>query len=170
MKTPQSLLLPLAVLLLGAGCVGSGPNTQQGAVGGAALGAIAGAIIGNNSGSHNGAAGALIGGAAGAVAGGAIGNSLDHQRGTIYTSEAQATTDYAVAAPRPAPPPQREVVVVRQPAPDMVWVDGYYIYESRGYSWVPGHWERPPSHYRTYVAPHWSARGRTQVYVQGYWR
>ncbi len=173
MKTPQSLLLPLAVLLLGTGCVGTGPNTQQGAVAGGALGAVAGAIIGNNSGSHNSVAGALIGGAAGAVAGGAIGNSLDHQRGTIYTSEAQATTDYAVAAPPPPPTPPREVVVVRQsprPAPDTVWVDGYWIYESRGYAWVPGHWERPPAHYRTFVAPHWAPRGRTQVYVRGYWR
>src|SRR3954467_15462079 len=109
MKTPHSLLLSLGILLLGAGCAGTGPNTQQGAVAGGALGAVAGAIIGNNSGSHNSVAGALIGGAAGAVAGGGIGNSLDHQRGTIYTSESQATTDYAVAAPPPPPAPVREV-------------------------------------------------------------
>src|SRR3954463_2248795 len=82
MKTPISVLLSLAALSLGAGCAGTGPNTQQGAVGGAAVGAVAGAIIGNNSHGHDSVAGALIGGAAGAVAGGAIGNSLDHQRGT----------------------------------------------------------------------------------------
>ncbi len=169
MKTPQSLLLSLAIAMLGAGCVGTGPNTQQGAVGGAAAGAVAGAIIGNNSRSHDTAGGALIGGIVGALAGGAIGNSLDHQRGTIYTSEAQATTDYTVSAPPPPPAPPREVVVA-QAAPETVWVGGYYIYESLGYAWVPGHWERPPSHHRAFVAPHWAPRGRSYVYVQGYWR
>lgn len=169
MKTPPSLLLSLALAMLGAGCVGTGPNTQQGAVGGAALGAVAGAIIGNNSRGHDSVGGALLGGLAGAIAGGAIGNSLDHQRGTLYTSEAQATTDYAVATPPPPPAPPREVVVV-QPAPETVWVGGYWIYESRGYAWMPGHWERPPSHYRAFVAPHWAPRGRNYVYVQGYWR
>lgn len=169
MKTMPSLVLSLAVAMLGAGCVGTGPNTQQGAVAGAALGAVAGAVIGNNSRGHDSVGGALLGGVAGAIAGGAIGNSLDHQRGTIYTSEAQATTDYAVATPPPPPAPVREVVVA-QPAPDTVWVSGYYIYESRGYAWVPGHWERPPPRYHAFVAPHWRRHGGNYVYVQGYWR
>jgi len=170
MNKYTSLIASLTLVMLGAGCVGTGPNTQQGAVGGAALGAVAGAIIGNNSRSHNAVGGALIGGAAGAVAGGAIGNSIDHQRGTIYTSEAQATTDVVAQAPPPPPPPPREVVVVR-PAPEMIWVGGYYAYGPRGgYTWVPGHWERPPGRYRSYVAPHWAPRGRSYVYVQGYWR
>lgn len=170
MKKSTSLIATLTLVTLSAGCVGTGPNTQQGAVGGAALGALAGAVIGNNSSSHNAVAGAAIGAVAGGIAGGAIGNSLDHQRGTIYTSEAQATTDVIVQAPPPPPPRRREVVVVR-PAPDTVWVEGYYVYGSRGgYDWVPGHWERPPDRYRSYVAPHWAPRGRSYVYVHGYWR
>lgn len=168
-RNPRPLFLLLSLPVLGAGCVGTGPNTQQGAVGGAALGALAGAIIGNNSGSHDALGGALIGGAAGGLAGGAMGNALDHQRGTIYTSEAQATTDYAVATPPPPPPARREVVVVR-PAREMVWVDGYWIYESRGYAWMPGHWERPPARSSAFVAPHWQHRGGNYVYVRGYWR
>lgn len=163
------LLVSLALSALGAGCVGSGPNTQQGAVGGAAVGAVAGGIIGNNSHSHDTLGGALIGGIVGGLAGGAIGNSLDHQRGTIYTSEAQATTDYAVESAPPPPPPPREVVVARS-APDTVWVNGYWIYESRGYAWVPGHWERPPERHLAFVAPHWARRDHSYVYVRGYWR
>lgn len=169
MKTPLSLLWSLTITMLGAGCVGAGPNTQQGAVGGAAAGAVAGAIIGNNSRGHDSVGGAVIGGLVGAIAGGAIGNSLDHQRGTIYTSEAQATTEYAVATPPPPPAPPREVMVARS-APEAVWVDGYWIYESRGYAWMPGHWERPPARYRAFVAPHWAQHEHTYVYVQGYWR
>ncbi len=173
MKTKLSFLALASLAALTAGCVGSGPNTTQGAVAGGALGAVAGAVIGNNTGhgGHNNAlAGAAIGGVAGAVAGGAVGNSLDHQRGTIYTSEAQATTEYQVEAPPPPPPRRREVVVAR-PGPDVVWIEGYYAYGPRGgYEWVPGHWERPPGRYNSYVAPHWQQRGRSYVYVQGYWR
>src|SRR5690348_16768330 len=81
-------LLSLGVVSLLSGCAGSGPNTEQGAVAGGALGALAGGIIGHNSGSGsstNTVNGVVIGAAAGAVAGGAIGNSIDHERGTIYT-------------------------------------------------------------------------------------
>lgn len=174
MNSSKTYVIALALAALFAGCVGSGPNTEQGAVGGAALGAVAGAIVGNNSGSHNALGGALIGGVAGGIAGGAIGNSLDHQRGTIYHSETEATTDVVVERAPPPPPRQREVVIQR-PAPDMVWVAGYYAYagqnrEGRHYEWVPGHWERPEPQYRTFVEPHWARRGRGYVYVDGYWR
>ena len=84
MKTRALFLSSLALTTLLAGCAGTGPNTQQGAVTGGALGALAGAIIGNNSRGGNALGGALIGGAVGAIAGGTIGNSIDHQRGTIY--------------------------------------------------------------------------------------
>jgi outer membrane lipoprotein SlyB len=173
MKTPSLLLgsLGLASLLSFTGCVGSGPNTPQGVVGGAALGALAGAIIGNNSGSHNGASGALIGGIAGGVAGGAIGNSLDHQRGTLYTSESEATTTVIVEQPPAPPPPPPRVIIARPHRRDVVWVDGYWAYDGRGrYEWVDGYWATPPSRRRAYVAPHWNRRDRGYVYVQGYWR
>jgi hypothetical protein len=158
----------LAALL--SGCVGSGPNTQRGAVGGAAVGALGGAIIGNNSGGHNGASGALIGGLLGALAGGTIGNSVDHQNGTVYRSEAEATTTYVVQQPPPPPPPP-QVIVVREPppAPDVIYVEGYQAYNGREYVWVPGRYERPPPRARQYVPPHWERRQRDSVYVEGYW-
>jgi hypothetical protein len=169
MNARKSVLGVLALsALCTAGCVGTGPNTQRGAVGGAAVGAVAGALIGNNNGSALG--GALIGAAAGGAAGGAIGNSVDHQRGTIYTAETAQTT-YAVAEPPPMPPPPREVVTVR-PAPQAIWISGYYSYTGRGnrYEWVPGHWEVPPPRYRSYVHPRWERKGGNYVYFRGYWR
>ncbi len=75
-----------------------------------------GGIIGNNSGGHNGLGGALIGGAIGAIAGGTIGNSVDHQNGTLYRSEYEATTNVAVPAIPPQPPPPAEVQTA-QPTP-----------------------------------------------------
>lgn len=172
MNMQRHLLLPTlaAATLLGSGCAGTGPNTQRGAVGGAGLGAILGAVIGNNSGHGNGAQGALIGAAAGAVVGGTLGNAQDHEQGTIYGSEREATTDVYVSEAPPPPPPREEVIVTR-PAPDVIWVSGYWAYAGRGnYTWVEGHWTRPPGHYRAYVPPHWKRHRGGYVYVQGYWR
>ena len=50
MRQQSTLMFALVLSALSAGCVGTGPNTQQGAVTGGALGALAGGIIGNNSG------------------------------------------------------------------------------------------------------------------------
>ena len=169
MKTP-AILLATSVLLC-AGCVGSGPNTQQGAVTGGVLGAIAGAVIGNNSGGGgHGVGGAIIGAAAGAAVGGAVGNAEDHRRGTIYVSENEAVTPYVEREPPPLPPMRGEVVRER-PRHEAVWIDGYWSYEGHGrYSWVEGYWATPPRNHRRYVQPHWSHRRNGYVYVQGYWQ
>ena len=44
MNTKPFLIAPLALSFLFTGCVGTGPNTQQGAVAGGALGALAGVL------------------------------------------------------------------------------------------------------------------------------
>lgn len=170
MTQPTKFVISLSLAALCAGCVGTGPNTQQGAVTGGALGALAGAIIGNNSGGHNGLAGALIGGAAGAIAGGTIGNSVDNQRGTLYRSEQEATTTVVTQQPPPPPPPPREEYVMQPGPPGAVWIPGYYSYNGYGYEWVQGHWEMGPPGYRYYVAPHWAWRRGNYVYIRGYWR
>lgn len=164
------ILASLAILTGSAGCVGTGPNTQQGAVLGAAGGALAGGIIGNNRGSGNALSGAAIGAAAGGLAGATVGNSLDHQRGTVY-SEQDARTAYVVQEPPTPPPPPREIVTAR-PARQAVWVQGYWAYSEYGnrYEWVPGHWEVPPPRYRTFVQPRWERRGSGYVYIRGYWQ
>ena len=168
MNTKIILSLAAAASVLFSGCVGTGPNTQRGAVGGAALGAAIGGIVGNNSRSHNTVAGMLLGGAAGAIAGGTLGNAADQQAGTIYQSEAEATTNVVLAQPPAPPAPPIEVITV-QPAPAAIWVGGYWVYARSGYGWVPGHWQMPPPRCRVFVAPHWQHRRGGYVYIRGYW-
>jgi Glycine zipper/WXXGXW repeat (2 copies) len=168
MKIPHTLIFASMLAALSSGCVGTGPNTQQGAVAGGAIGALAGAIVGNNSGHHT-LEGAAIGGVVGAVAGGTIGNSVDQQRGTIYRSQAEATTNVVVQEVPPPPPPQREVIVV-QPSPAAIWINGYWAFEDRRYVWVPGYWAEPPPQRRAFVQPHWERHGEGYVYIRGYWR
>ena len=125
MNTKSILAITTAAALCCAGCVGTGPNTQNGAVAGGAMGALAGAIIGNNSGGHNALGGAAIGAVVGAIAGGTIGNSVDHQNGTIYHSEYEATTTVAVPSVPPTPPPPAELQTA-QPTPSAVWQPDWY--------------------------------------------
>jgi uncharacterized membrane protein len=164
------ILMPLGVTLFSAGCVGTGPNTQAGAVSGGMLGAIAGAIIGNNTGSGNSAEGALIGAAAGAILGGTMGNQADHQQGTIYGSQREATTTVVSTMPPPPPAVAPPEVVSARTAPEAIWIEGHWVYNSQGYYWEPGRWEIPPPRYRQYVAPHWERQGEGYVYIRGYWR
>ena len=166
----------LASSALFTGCVGTGPNTEQGAVTGGVLGALAGGIIGHNSGRGDAFGGALIGAATGAVAGGAIGNSVDHERGTIYGSPGRYPNpdDRAYRVSRvqaaPTPPPTPVDPVPPQPAPNAIWIQGYWIYDGRNYSWVAGRWEIPPPFAHTYVPAHSEMRNGQMVFVPGYWR
>ena len=66
MKSKPILAIAIAAALC-TGCVGTGPNTQNGAVAGGAMGALAGAILGNNSVGHNSVGGAALGAVAGAI-------------------------------------------------------------------------------------------------------
>ena len=179
MRHPGVAIFSLGLSVICGGCVGTGPNTQQGAVTGGALGALAGGIIGNNSGSHNGASGALIGALAGALAGGALGNSVDNERGTVYGAPGEnvyrapngAVSNYTVQQV-PAPPtaaPATEVVSA-PPSSAALWIPGYWAYDGVRYVWVAGHWEIPPPNCRSYVAPYWANQGGAYVYVRGYWR
>lgn len=172
MQKSTSLIAPLALALVCAGCVGTGPNTQEGAVAGGALGALAGAIIGNNSGSHNALAGALIGGTVGAIAGGTLGNVADHQNNTLYTSPQAATTTMVVQQAPPPPPPPAETVVYESGPAGAVFIPGYYFFNGSGYVWVEGHWESPPAGCHVFIAPHWEYRPSrgAYVYLHGYWR
>jgi hypothetical protein len=166
----SKLFLTLAVgAALCAGCEGTGPNTQNGAVAGGALGALAGAVIGNNSGGHNALGGAAIGAIAGAIAGGAIGNSVDHQQGTIYRSEGEATSNVVVAQVPPPPAPPADYVTP-QPTPSALWIAGYYDFDGYRYYWVAGHWEVPPPDVTVFHRPHWVYRGGQYVFVRGYWQ
>ena len=143
---------------------------------GLVVGAVAGAVIGNNSRGGNTLGGALIGATVGAIAGGTLGNSVDNQRGTLYGyPEAQGYRSYryermAQAMPPPPPPPQVTETVGASPAPNALWVPGYWSFNGNSYIWLGGHWEIPPPNVRAYVAAHWENRRDGYVYVPSYWR
>jgi hypothetical protein len=168
MNKKIALVFPLALSMLCVGCVGTGPNTQQGAVTGGAIGALAGGIIGNNSGGRT-WQGAAIGAVVGAIAGGAIGNSIDWQHGSIYGSERAATTNVVVTQP-PPPPPLQPDYYTPQPSPYAVWIPGVWQFDGTQYLWVAGHWAIPPQNYSVYVGPHWANQGGGFVFIRGYWR
>jgi hypothetical protein len=176
MNRKTLLVSSLAVSALLTGCVGTGPNTQQGAVGGAALGALAGAIIGNNSGNHDAGAGALIGALAGGLAGGTLGNAKDNQEGTVYGAPQPAPqpvryyrTTVVTQAPPQAPAPLNDVMPP-SPGANALWIPGYWDFNGTSYTWTAGHWEIPPPMSTTYVAAHWEVRDNANVFVRGYWR
>lgn len=169
------LLSGLALGSLLTGCVGTGPNTEQGALAGGALGALAGGIIGHNSRGGDAVGGALLGGAAGAIAGGVIGNGVDQERGTIYAPGnpppgrgTPADRAYRVAQVQPPPTPAEHLPP--SPAPNAVVIPGYWIYDGRRYTWVPSRWEIPPPLARAYVPAHSEVRNGQTVFVPGYWQ
>ena len=57
-----------------------------------------------------------------------------------------------------------------RPAGGHIWVDGYWVWNGRGYSWQPGHWEIPPRGYQVWVSPRYQRHDRGYHYTPGYWR
>jgi hypothetical protein len=69
----------------------------------------------------------------------------------------------------PPPPPQE--VMVASPGPDYVWMGGYWDGSPGHYTWVRGHWGRPPHGHARWVAPRWE-RGHDGHFhkSEGGWR
>jgi len=175
MNVNKTLIGTLVIAMLGAGCSSGGPSTRRGALGGAAAGAVLGGIVGHQSG--EGVAGAAIGAAAGGAAGAAIGNKTDRERGTL-DSQTQPTiydqrTTQIIHSPPPTPTSQPYESIPARPAPDAVWIQGYYAYTGNSanpYEWVPGHWEIPPPGSRTWIPPSWQRSGDGYIYQRGHWQ
>src|SRR4051812_37843686 len=92
MNTKTTLLAVTAASgLLLSGCVGSGPNTQRGAVRAATLGAVGGPSTASTPAGGTGAGGPLWGAGAGGPGGGAMDNSVPPEQGTIYRAEPEPT-------------------------------------------------------------------------------
>ena len=68
-----------------------------------------------------------------------------------------------------APPPPIVEEVYAAPAPDFIWIGGYWSWTG-AWVWVPGHYARPPHAGAVWVAGGWHARGRSWVWAGGHWR
>ena len=103
------------------------------------------------------------------IAGGAIGNSVDHQQGTVY-GYPDNRGYRRVRVEQAPPPPAYSEPISAPPAPNAIWIPGYWSYDGRGYAWVKGFWEVPPPNAHAYVAAHWERQGDRDVYVAASWR
>lgn len=76
---------------------------------------------------------------------------------------------YAQNAPPPMPAAPAEVRSP-QPAPNYLWVPGYYTWRAsdRTYVWVPGHWAVPPDGH-VWVPGHWQTQPSGYTWVDGRW-
>jgi WXXGXW repeat (2 copies) len=101
-----------------------------------------------------------------------MGNSVDNQRGTLYDEPSSPRSRYRSTArpPEPPPPPAEPEVLTAPPAPNALWIPGYWSYDGYHYAWAGGHWEIPPPNARAYVTAHWEGRGGGYAFVPSYWR
>jgi hypothetical protein len=76
---------------------------------------------------------------------------------------------YAQTAPPPMPAAPAEVRTA-QPAPNYIWVPGYYTWRApdRTYVWVPGHWAVPPDGF-VWVPGHWQTQAGGYTWIDGRW-
>jgi hypothetical protein len=56
------------------------------------------------------------------------------------------------------------------PSPRHVWVDGFYLWDSRNYVWAPGYWAQPPRSHTHWVPGHWAHRSKGYYWIEGHWR
>jgi len=77
-----------------------------------------------------------------------------------------SSTGLAVSGPPPEPledARQRPV-----PAPGLAWIAGYWHWTGMQYTWIPGHFERPPAGTR-WRLPRYSMREGIYFYEPGGW-
>src|SRR5262245_40155727 len=82
----------------------------------------------------------------------------------VVTAQPEYGTVY-VQQPPPAP-----IAEVRYapPAPDHVWVDGYWDWTGADWTWTAGYYA-PPRYGYAYVRPAYVYEGGQYVYRRGYW-
>ena len=89
--------------------------------------------------------------------------------GCYATMEGQATVPVAEVHVRSAPPPARVEVIPVAPAPEYVWVPGYWDWSGTTYVWISGRYVAAEDGY-VWVRPRYVHRANGVVYVRGYWR
>jgi hypothetical protein len=84
----------------------------------------------------------------------------------VVTSAAPAINTTIVTV---APPALQSEVVLAQPAPNYVWVPGYWTWHNESYQWVAGNWQLPPNSSSVWVAPRCEQQGNAYKFTEGYW-
>jgi hypothetical protein len=77
-------------------------------------------------------------------------------------AKAQVSVGIVIGAP---PAPRVVAVMPAQPAPDFMWVGGYWYPVAGHYRWHEGYWTRPPYGGARWVAP----RHEGGHFYAGYW-
>lgn len=80
-------------------------------------------------------------------------------------SAVRAQISVGVFIGAPPPPPVVYVAPPPAPAPEFVWVEGYWYPVGHHYKWHEGYWTRPPYEGAYWVAPHHDS----ERYFAGYW-
>lgn len=76
-----------------------------------------------------------------------------------------ATAQVSIGVTIGQPPPPQVYRVPPQPAPEFVWVEGYWYPQGNHYRWHDGYWTRAPFAGAYWVSPYYE-RGH---YYNGYW-
>jgi hypothetical protein len=87
--------------------------------------------------------------------------------GTVLVTTAAPAVSTTVVTE--APPALQTEIVLAQPAPNYVWLAGYWSWRNDRYEWMAGHWQLPPSSNATWVAPRWEQQGNAYKFTEGYW-
>jgi hypothetical protein len=82
--------------------------------------------------------------------------------GMASASEAEVSVGVVIGAP---PPPRVVVVIPAQPAPECVWVEGYWYPVGKHYKWHGGYWTRPP--YGEPAGSHRTMTANDSIWVTG---
>ena len=56
------------------------------------------------------------------------------------------------------------------PAPQYVWLPGYWAWRGNKYVWLEGHWVLPPAPGYVWEPPRWENQGGAWVFYDGHWR
>jgi hypothetical protein len=72
----------------------------------------------------------------------------------LFMPASSASAQVSIGIRIGEPPPPRVYRVPPRPAPDYVWIDGYWYPQGRRYVWHDGYWTRPPYESAYWVAPY----------------